>query len=147
METLHDQLLAAIDKDDLETAKYLVGDNINLNTSCSEIQGAPPLFLAILKGNPSMVQLLLEHGADPNYRADEPAASIYTEKPLALARQARLLMSWDQFHPIVELLERFGATHENAPIETRESLERSKAEAKRWQARKSRDYLPDTCRS
>lgn len=28
-----------------------------------------------------MVQLLLEPGADPNYRADEPVGAIYTAKP------------------------------------------------------------------
>jgi ankyrin repeat protein len=135
-ETLHDQLLAAIDKDDLETATHLVTGDIDLNIPCSELQGAPALFLAILKGNLAMVQLLLEHGADPNYRADEPAASIYTEKALALARQARMLMSWDQYHPIVQLLEKFGATDEGAPIESRDLLEKSKAEAKRWQSQK-----------
>ena len=139
METLHDPLLAAIYNDDLETVTGLVVDKIDVNRPCSEIQGAPPLFLAILKGNLSMVQLLLEHGADPNYSADEPAASIYTKKPLALARQARLLMNWDQYHPIVQLLERFGATDEEAPIETQYSLEKTKAEAKRWQSEKSHD--------
>ena len=81
-----------------------------------------------------MVQLLLEHGADPNYRAVEPAASIYTEKPLALARQARMLMNWDQYHPIVQLLEKFGATDEDTPHESQDLLEKSKAEAKRWQS-------------
>lgn len=137
MEAFHDQLLAAIDKDDLEAATSLVANDINLNTSISEIHGAPPLFFAILKGNRAMVQLLLQHGADPNYRAGEPAASIYTEKPLALARQARLLMNWDQYQPIAELLETFGATDEDAPIEMGDSLEKIKAEAKRWQSETS----------
>ncbi|HKY28591.1 MAG TPA: ankyrin repeat domain-containing protein [Pyrinomonadaceae bacterium] len=137
MEALHNQLLAAIDKDDLETATHLVTGDIDLNIPCSELQGAPALFFAVLKGNLAMVQLLLEHGADPNYRADEPAASIYTEKPLALARQARMLMNWDQYHPIVQLLEKFGATDEDTPIESPDLLEKSKVEAKRWQTQKS----------
>lgn len=118
METLHDKLLDAIDKDDLETATHLVSSEIDLNIPCAELQGAPPLYLAILKGNPAMVQLLLEHGADPNYRADEPAASIYTEKPLSLARQARNLMNRDQYHPIVQLLEQYGAIDEGISIES-----------------------------
>ena len=118
METIHDKLLDAIDKDDLETAKHLVSGEIDLNIPCSELQGAPPLYLAILKGNVAMVQLLLEHGADPNYRADEPAASIYTEKPLALARQARNVMNRGQYHPIVQLLEQYGAIDEGIPIES-----------------------------
>ena len=136
METLQDQLLAAIDKDDLGTSTHLVTSDIDLNIPCSELQGAPALFFAVLKGNLAMVQLLLEHGADPNYRADEPAASIYTEKPLALARQARMLMNWDQYHPIVKLLEKFGATDEDTPIESPDLLEKSKAEAKKWQTQK-----------
>jgi hypothetical protein len=52
---------------------------------------------------------MLEHGADPNLQADEPAATIYTERPLDLALQARFLMNWDKYDPIVKLLERFGA--------------------------------------
>jgi ankyrin repeat protein len=95
METLHDQLLSAIDKDDLETASRILKNSIDLNVACAELDGAPALFLAILKGDQSMVQLLLEHGADPNYRADERVASIYTAKPLDLARQSRMLMDWE----------------------------------------------------
>lgn len=135
-ENLHEQLLHAINEDHLEVATQLVAAGINLNTPCPEIDGAPPLFLAILKGNPAMIQLLLEQGADPNYRADEPAASIYTEKPLALARQARLLVSWDTYDPIVQLLENFGAQDESGQIESEDLLEQTKAEAKRWQAQK-----------
>jgi len=120
-----------------KTAAYLVAGDINLNVPCPKIQGAPPLFLATLKGNSAMVQLLLQHGADPNYRAEEPTASIYTETPLALARQARMLMNWDKYHPIVQLLETFGAADEYAPIETQDSLEQTKAEAKRWQSQNS----------
>lgn len=62
METLHDKLLAAIDKEDLETARHLVTGDIDKNIPCTELEGAPALFLAILKGNLAMVQLLLEHG-------------------------------------------------------------------------------------
>jgi ankyrin repeat protein len=135
METLHYKLLIAIDKDDFETARHLVTGDIDLNIPCSELQGAPALYLAILKGNLAMVQLLLEHGADPNYLADEPAASIYTEKPLALAKQARMLINWDQYQLIVQLLEKFGATDDGACIESQDLLEKSKAEARIWQSR------------
>ncbi len=136
METLQDQVLAAIDKDDVETASRLITDDIDLNVPCTELQGAPALFLAILKGNLAMVQLLLEHGADPNYRADEPAASIYTEKPLALAKQGRMLMNWEQYHPIVTLLQKFGAIDEVTPLKSEDLFEKTKAEAKDWQSQK-----------
>jgi ankyrin repeat protein len=136
MEGLTNQLLAAIDSRDLEGASRVINDDIDLNVPCAELQGAPPLFLAILSGNLAMVQLLLDHGADPNFRAQEPAASIYTEQPLALAKQSRMLMNWDQYHPIVMLLEKFGAIDEGASVESQSSLEKTKAEAKKWQSQK-----------
>jgi ankyrin repeat protein len=136
METLHDQLLSAIDKDDLQTASQIIARGIDLNVPCAELDGAPALFFTILKGNLSMVQLLLEHGADPNYRADEPVASIYTAKPLDLARQSRMLMDWEKYHAIVKLLEKFGATYENGQIDSSDIVETSKAEATKWQSQK-----------
>lgn len=103
METTLNQLLDAIDKNDLETATHLVTRVVNLNIRCSELDGAPALFLAILKANLPMVQLLLDHDADPNYRAEEPVATIYAENPLSLATQARFLLNWEQYQPIVQL--------------------------------------------
>lgn len=136
METLRDQLLSAIDKDDVKRASQIIASGIDLNVPCAELDGAPALFLAILKGNQTMVQLMLEHGADPNYRADDPVASIYSAKPLDLARQARMLMDWEKYHAIVKLLEKFGATYENGQVDSRDHVEKSKAEAKRWQSQK-----------
>jgi ankyrin repeat protein len=136
METLHDQLLAAIDKDDVKKASQIIANGIDLNVPCAELDGAPVLFFAILKGNYSMVQLMLEHGANPNYRADEAVASIYTEKPLDLARQARMLMDWEKYQAIVKLLESFGATYENGQVESNDELEKSKAEAEKRQSQK-----------
>jgi len=136
METLHDQLLAAIDKDDVKKASQIIANGIDLNVACSELDGAPVLFFAILKGNYLMVKLMLEHGANPNYWADEPVATIYTAKPLDLARQARLLMDWDRYHAIVELLEKFGATDEDGKVDSSELLDKTKVEAKNWQSQK-----------
>ena len=135
MDTTLNLLLDAIDKGDLETATHLVTRVVNLNVPCSELDGAPALFLAILKGNFPMIQFLLDHGADPNYRAEEPTATIYAENPLSLAKQARFLLNWEQYQPIVQLLEKFGAVDEGAPIESRQLLEKIEAEAKRWQSR------------
>jgi len=105
---LQEQLLAAIYEESFEDAKRLARSGLDINGV--DENGAPALYHAILKGNMSLVRLLLESGADPNFVADEPAASIYTEKPLELARQARFLMDWDKYAPIVKLLEDFGAT-------------------------------------
>ena len=135
MDTSLNLLLDAIDKDDLETATHLVARVVNLNVPCAELDGAPALFLAILKGNLRMVQLLLDHGADPNYCAEEPVATIYDENPLSLAKGARFLLNWDQYEPIVQLLEKFGAVDEGAPTESRQGPEKIEAEAKRWQSR------------
>ncbi|HEX6715741.1 MAG TPA: ankyrin repeat domain-containing protein [Pyrinomonadaceae bacterium] len=131
METLHNQLLAAIDKDDLKTATQILATGIDLNVPCAELDGAPALFFAILKGNYTIVQLLLEHGADPNYRADEPVASLYTAKPLDLARQARMLMDWEKYHVIVKLLEQFGATYEDGQVDSTDLVEKSKTDCPR----------------
>ena len=136
METLHNQLLAAIDTDDVKRALQIIANGIDLNVPCAELDGAPVLFFAILKSNYSMVQLLLEHGANPNYRANEAVASIYTEKPLDLARQARMLMDWEKYHTIVKLLESFGATYEDGQVESNDQVEKSQSEAKKFQSQK-----------
>lgn len=138
MEAHQNQLLAAIDNDDVRQASQLIATGIDLNVPCAELDGAPALFLAILKGNLAMVQLLLEHGANPNHWADEPAATIYTAKPLDLAREARLLMDWDKYHAIVELLEKFGASDENGEVDSSDCLNQTKVEAKEWQSQKQK---------
>ena len=107
MANLHEQLLTAIAEGNPAEAERLVQGSIDLNVPCD--QGASVLYAAILSGDVSLVRVLLEHGADPNFHAGEPAATIYTEKPLELARQARFLMDWEKYHPIVELLELNGA--------------------------------------
>jgi len=108
MTDLHEELLAAIASNDFEEAGCLIRSGLDLNVRCA--QGASALYPAILSGEVSLVRLMLEHGADPNLVANEPAASIYTEKPLELAKQARFLMNRVRFEPIVKLLEEFGAT-------------------------------------
>jgi ankyrin repeat protein len=104
----HKQLLTAIAAGQIEKAKCLTRTGIDLNVPCD--RGASVLFCAILSGDDSLVRLMLEHGADPNYAAADPGATIYAEKPLELAEQARFLLSRDKYQPIVELLDQFGAT-------------------------------------
>ena len=80
---------------------------------------------------------MLEHGADPNFLADEPAAFIYTDKPLELATQARFLMDWDKYHPIVKLLEEFGATDVDGQADSYDDFEGRERRAREWQASKA----------
>lgn len=108
MTDVHEELLAAIAEGDSEKATRLIRSGLDLNVPCE--QGAPVLYPAILSGDVLLVRLMLEHGADPNFAADEPAATIYADNPLELAKQARFLMDKDKYHPVVTLLEEFGAS-------------------------------------
>src|SRR5215207_4371323 len=135
MTNLHEQLITATVEDNVGEVQRLIQSGLDLNARCD--QGASALYGAILQGNTSIIQLMLEHGADPNLIADEPAASIYTEKPLELAMQARFLMDWDKYHPIVKLLEEFGAKDSGGCVESSDDLKVREERAKEWQASKS----------
>lgn len=104
----HDSLMAAIANEDVVAVERIVESGIDLNVPCD--QGATVLFGAVLHGNTDICHTLLVHGADPNFRAGEPACDVYAPKPLDLAMQARFLMDSDKSSPVVELLQRFGAT-------------------------------------
>lgn len=134
MSNLHEQLMTAIFGDDVAEAKRLIQSGLELNARCD--QGASALYGAILHGDISIIQLMLEHGADPNLIADEPAASIYTAKPLELAMQARFLMDWGKYHPIVKLIEEYGATDSARGVESSDDLKVREEPAKEWQASK-----------
>ena len=129
---VYEQFMTAVVGNDVREVTRLIELGIDLNHRCD--QGASALSGAILQGNLIIIGLMLENGADPNLVADEPAASIYTEKPLDLARQARFLMDWDKYHPIVKLLEAFGATNENGEVEN--DSKAVELRAREWQSRK-----------
>lgn len=114
MSKLHEEILQAIGDGQIEEAKRLTRKRIDLNVRCD--QGTSVLFAAILSGDVSLVQLMLEHGADPNFVAEDPAATIYAEKPLELALGASFLLDRDKYQPIVELLIQFGATTSDESI-------------------------------
>jgi len=127
------KFVTAVVENDVREVTRLIESGIDLNFRCD--QGASVLFGAILQGNLSIIGLMLENGADPNLVADEPASTTYTEKPLDLARQARFLMDWDKYHPIVKLLEAFGATNENGEVEN--DSEAVELRAREWQSTKA----------
>jgi hypothetical protein len=131
---LHDSLMTAVAEDNLDEAKRLIQSGIDLNARCDH--GASVLFGAVLYGSYSILLLMLEHGADPNFIADEPAASIYTEKPHALAKQCRFLMDWDKYDRIVKLLEQFGATDSDGSVDLVD-FDDVKQRAGEWQRQKS----------
>ncbi len=114
MTSLHENLLAAIADGEIEEATRLILTGLDLNTPCD--QGASVLYPAVLSGNVALVRLMLEHGADPNFVAEEPAATIYAERPLELAQQASFLMDRDKYQPIAKLLAQFGATDIEPPL-------------------------------
>jgi len=132
---VYEQLMGAVVDDNVEELQRLIENGIDLNSRCD--QGASALFGAILHGNLSIIQLMLEHSADPNLLAHEPAASIYSEKPLDLALQASFLMDWSKYSPIVKLLESFGATNCDGRVESDDDSKAREIRARDWQARKA----------
>lgn len=120
MGTAYDELLAAINGGDAAEAERLIETGLNLNSPCDE--GATPLYAAILNGHHSLVRLILDRGVDPNFVADEPAASMYTEKSLDLAMQARFLMDWEKFDPIAKTLIEYGSTDFDGNTESPDQL-------------------------
>ena len=124
-----------IEQENIAEVEDCINDGFDLNARDED--GATVLFFAILQGNIEIVQLLLERGADANIVADEPAASIFTEKPLDLAQQLRFLTNWEKYHPIVKLLEKFGSKDFQERNDfTEEELKVAKGRAKEWQKRK-----------
>ena len=127
-----EKFYVAVEQENVGEVEKLINGGFELNAPDEE--GATVLFFAILQGNIEIVQLLLERGANAYIIADEPAASIFTEKPLDLAQQLRFLTNWDKYHPIVKLLEKFGAKDiERRTDFTAEELQVAKDRAKQWQ--------------
>lgn len=107
---------------------------------CQEIDerlpdGESVLFHAVLSGQIRYVEILLASGADPNFRATEPAKDILAPTPLDLAQQARLLLSWDRYQPIARRLQASGARdcegHVECSPEQRKAIE---TRARAWQS-------------
>jgi hypothetical protein len=134
MSDVYDELVKAVVDGDREAVRRIVETGIDLNARIDV--GASLLFGAILYGDEPIIRMMLEHGANPNLVAEEPAATMYTEKPLDLAMQTRFLLDWEKYDPIVKLLESFGATDSEGQVESKEDREVRMARAREYQARK-----------
>lgn len=104
----HDLLLEAVIKNDVQRIRDLANSGIDVNSRCDD--GASALFNAVLSANVEVVRALLELGADPNFQAVEPALTVRAETPLELALQARNLVNWEKYNPVVLLLIDYGAS-------------------------------------
>ncbi|MBS1956080.1 MAG: hypothetical protein JST89_17990 [Cyanobacteria bacterium SZAS-4] len=111
---LYDLLLKAVETCNVQQIRNLVTSGLDINyrldiqSRCDD--GASVLFSATLHANEEVIRTLLELGADPNFTAVEPALSIYADTPLDVAIQARNLMDWEKYNPIVHLLIDHGAS-------------------------------------
>jgi len=94
-----------------EQLQRLIADGVPLEAH--DDQGCTALFIAVIQADIVCIGILLEAGANPNVRAEEPAATIYAATALSLAQQARYLMSHEQYAPVIELLRRYGAVDED----------------------------------
>ena len=132
MATAHHRLLAAIADNDVVSFDRLLTDDVDLDVPFDD--GAPILFAAVLHGNEHFVLRLIQSGANPNFIAHEPACDTYAPKPLDLAMQARFLMDWDKFAPIVNLLQQNGATDSDGQQESETD----------YNVRRTRAFNPDS---
>ena len=62
--TCETDLMAAVEKADVSAILHCLAGGANVNAGSEN--GWTPLMLAILRGSPAIVKLLLEYGADPN---------------------------------------------------------------------------------
>ena len=114
----YELLLKAVQTSDVHQIRELVSSGLDINhrfnipNSCDD--GASVLFGAVLYANLEVIRTLLELGANPNFRAVEPALSVYADTPLDVAIQARLVMDWEKYNPVVQLLIDYGATGRNS---------------------------------
>lgn len=103
----YDLLLKAVETSDVQQIRELATSGLDMNNPCDD--GASVLFSAILIANVEVIRTLLELGADPNFRAVEPALTVYADTPLDVALQARVVMDWEKYNPIVHVLIDYGA--------------------------------------
>ena len=93
---LHDSLMTAVAEDNLDETKapHPEWDRFERSLRSRRI-GA--VWRCLVCRSYSILLLMLEHGADPNFIADEPAASIYTRSLMRWQSKYRFLMDWDKY--------------------------------------------------
>jgi hypothetical protein len=136
MRCSHQELFDAIELEDVPRVRVLLEEGLDLNV-CLE-GGATPLLLATVLGNLELVELLLEHGADPGLAALEPGALVYAEYPLEFAAQARFLTDWNKYHPVATLLQSFGARRGDGTVDSAADMIELERSARAWQSRSPR---------
>jgi len=94
---LVNELPSAIENGDKQKVKDLLENGVGVDSKISTLYDDTPLTLAISKGHTEIVKLLLEYGADADYRTSE-----YDDTPLMLAARKG-------YTEIIKLLLEYGA--------------------------------------
>lgn len=127
----YEQLLSAIVAHDRDGIRQAIAAGANVNQRSDD--GVPVLFVACLEGHIEVVQLLLDHGADPNLEATEPGQWEYAKTAVDLVLGAQFLVDWDRYTPILELLLARGATDSEGHVPATEQINNRRDEAMAWQ--------------
>ena len=104
MDDLFNEILQAASQGD-GVMVHRLRDGLNRHSE----DGGTVLMHAIISGDIQAVSTLLSAGADPNLEAIGDASDYLASTPLSLALQARHLMDYDRYNPIVDCLIRAGA--------------------------------------
>jgi ankyrin repeat protein len=100
-------LQSAIGLSDVAAVRRLLKEGADLEHPDDD--GCTPLFYAVLVGEPSVLRVLLEAGADPNAVAPEPGCTLLADTPLHLAEQCAFLMDKEKYERVVDMLRVYGA--------------------------------------
>jgi hypothetical protein len=133
------RLVKGVERADLTAIRDALAAGANVNALDND--GASVILYACLAADADVVRLLLDEGADPNARADEPAASTLAETPLDLVMQAQIVLDWEKYTPIYELLVARGAVDADgaAPDSTLNPSRRDRALT--WQSQRNPRHL------
>ena len=112
-QTPGDQLSMAIASDDVAKAQGALDAGAKLDADFG--RGHTPLIAAVILTKPAMVKFLLEHGADPNHRAEDGAignalsACFFATPGMAITRRAERDFIDEHRVPAIEALKLIAA--------------------------------------